>query len=461
MKPTEETKESNFRRDPRLPLGADEGHVEIQLGSRSARGQLTGVSLSGLAVTFNSDIRLEVGTELPDSLVQIGDSVIHGDLVVLNVRRDTASELRVGGLFWPLSSADEQTWRSAVPRPEATEAGTPLIAARCGSCHRVMYVTESSHTGGMSVAACTHCSQQHMMPDLSLLRLTLTLEMAREVAREHRIDLPAAYSILMGILTVEQVLDTYASKPTEEVPATEMDSESLALEMDPAFHAAVQAGTLTARSAIQRGSRSAFASRLALRHGLSESVALDVADNKTSLISAIRQRGALEPIRVLRPGAWSVRHRMALLVAALALVVVATGAFKSSWQKVEATANSQRTAATEKLRRVIESANTRLDDYGRVTEVRGSDPRHVLIAYCNKVNIDGRPTPVEIVQSDPPENGVRLGIFTDPRHGGDRFAIRIERRGGARSWIAGGGGEPIPVVPAPDVPPLALRIPVD
>ncbi len=144
MKPTDETKKPNIRRDPRLQLGPDEGHVEIVLGSRSARGNLTGVSLSGLAVTFGSDTRLEAGTELLVAIVQIGDSVIHGDLVVLNVRRDAESEVRVGGLFWPLSSADEQTWLSAVPRPETTESVEPRIVLRCGSCHRVMYLTESS-----------------------------------------------------------------------------------------------------------------------------------------------------------------------------------------------------------------------------------------------------------------------------------------------------------------------------
>ena len=60
------------------------------------------------------------------------------------------------------------------------------------------------------------------------------------------------------ILTIEQVLDTYDSKPTEERTATEFDSKSQALDLDPAFHAAIQAGTLTVAQAAQRGSRPAF-----------------------------------------------------------------------------------------------------------------------------------------------------------------------------------------------------------
>ena len=459
MKPSDKPMKANFRRDPRLQLGPDEGLVEIVLGSRSARGKLTSASLAGLAVTFDSDTRLEAGTDLPGSIVQIGDTVIHGDLIVLNVRRDAASGLRVGGLFWPRSSADEVAWLSAVPKPEETESAAPVMAIRCGSCHRAMCLSESPDRVGVSVAQCVHCSQQHMLPDLSLLRLTATLEVAREVAREHRIDLPAAYSILLEILTIEQVLDTYDSKP-KEVPATEMDFVIQVLDLDPGFHAAIQTGTLTAAQAVQRGSRSAFVSRLVSRHGLSESVALDVADNKIPLIEAIRKRGARKPIQVPQPVTSGPPQRMALLVTALVLVVLAAGAFKS-WQKIDAAATSERVAAAEKLRRVIESTNTRLDDRGRVTEINGSDPRHVLIAYCSKVNGDKRPKPVEIVQPDPPENGVRLGIFTDPRHGGDRFAIRIERRGGVRSWVAGGDGEPVAVFEAPDVPPLAPRIPID
>ena len=460
MKSTDKTKKPKVRRDPRLPLGPGEGLVETVLGSRSARGNLTAVSLSGLAVTFDSDTRLEAGTELPGSIVQIGDAVIHGDLIVLNVRRDAASDLRVGGLFWPRSSADEETWLSAVPRLEGTEAGAPVMAIRCGSCHRAMRLSESPDGGGVSLAECAHCSQQHMVPDLSLLRLTVTVELAREVAREHRIDLPAAYSVLLEILTIEQVLDTYDLRPTEEHTATELGSESPALDLDPAFHAAIQAGTLTVAQAAQRGSRPAFASRLVARHGLSESVALDVADNKIPLIHAIRQRGAREPIQVLQPVASSPSRRITLLVAALALVVLASVAFES-WQKIEAAATSQRAAAAEKRRRAIESTNTRRDVLGRVTEISGADPRHVLIAYCSKVNGDERSKPVEIVQPDPPETGVRLGIFTDAQHSGARFAIRIERRGGVRSWVTGGDGEPVAVFEAPDVPPLAPRILID
>ena len=149
-----------------------------------------------------------------------------------------------------------------------------------------------------------------------------------------------------------------------------------------------------------------------------------------------------------------------LLVTALVLVVLAASASKS-WQKIDAAATSERAVAAEKIRRVIESTNTRLDDHGRVTEISGTDPRHVLIAYCNKVDEKKRPTPIEIVQPNPPENGVRMGVFTDPRNGGGRYAIRIERRGGARNWVAGGNGEPVAVVQAPDVPPLAPRIPID
>ena len=469
MKPGNIPKKPNFRREPRFQLSPDEGFVEIVHGSRSMRGSLIDISLSGMGFSLDSDPGLEAGAELTGSTVNIGGSVVRGDIILLNMRRGDGPEMRFGALFYPRAGADEKAWFSVVPKPdgersdaEGTEAGEPILAIRCGSCHRVMCLRESPAAVGLApTVECWNCTQEHVLPDLGLLRSSSTVKLAREIARSNRIDLSAANSVLLRILTIEQVRDTFDSKPKVEQPAEQTSTSSHDFDIDPGFRPAVQAGTLTVGQAIQRGSRSVFASKLVARHGLSESVALDVADNKIPLIKAVRQRGPREPIRAHRPVTSRSPGRMTLLVTTLALVVLLAGGL-ATWQEWEALRSSERAAVAERRQRAIKSTSIVRDDVGRMTEISGTDPRDVLVAYCSEVVEGDQPRkPLEVAQPVPPEHGVRLGIFTDPRQRGAKFAIRIERRGGARRWSAGGNGEPVRVIKAPELPPLTPRVPVD
>ena len=152
MKPGNIPKKPNFRREPRFQLGPDEGFAEIVHGSRSMRGSLIDISLSGMGFSLDSDPGLEAGAELTGSTVNIGGSVVRGDIILLNMRRGDGPEMRFGALFYPRAGADEKVWFSVVPKPdgERSDAGEPILAIRCGSCHRVMCLRESPAAVGLA-----------------------------------------------------------------------------------------------------------------------------------------------------------------------------------------------------------------------------------------------------------------------------------------------------------------------
>jgi hypothetical protein len=286
------------------------------------------------------------------------------------------------------------------------------------------------------------------------------MKQVRAIASQNRFDLPAAYSVMLGVLTAEQVRDTLDTKPTVEPVAPEEAPSVEDLDLDPEFQPAIDEGTLSMAQAIQRGSREAFASKLIARHGLSRSLALDVADNRLPLIQAVRQRGPVEPIRADGPPAAPRTRKVALAAAVLVCLVFLAGAITLAIRIASSSADEQSSSfATSRL--TIDSANILRDHLGRVIEISGNDPREVLFAYCDRVGDGASHTPLEISQSVPPQADLRLGVFRNTALGGSKFAIRIKRRGDTESWFAGGDGKPVPVIAAPDLPPDTPRVPVE
>ena len=148
-----------------------------------------------------------------------------------------------------------------------------------------------------------------------------------------------------------------------------------------------------------------------------------------------------------------------MLAAALLVVFAGVTAFQA-WRMADWSQDSERAAAADRRQRTIATTRVLRDEQGRMTEISGSDPRHVLLAYCSSEQGAARRKPLEVAHSVPLEANVRLGIFTDPTEHGARYAIRIRKEGGARRWVAGGDGEPIAVAKAPRLPPGTPRIPV-
>ena len=452
---------SDTRRDPRPELPPGEGQVDFVLGPERERRQasITEINLAGL--TFSADVHpaIEAGTELKDVTVRIGGSFILGDLTLLNVHASSGSGVQAGCLFYPRVGADEGTWLSALTSlirqgsaGEDSETGVPLLAIRCGSCHATICLSESPSV--VFVVVCESCSQEHTLPDPSLVALMGTPEGARELARENGIDLPGAYSVLLGILTLEQVRDMYGTR--QPAPAAPAATEVMSAEYDSGFQKAVEAGSLTVAEAIQRGDRTAFASRMAKRHGLPMALALEVADNRLSLLNAVRQQGPRKRIRVGPQRVPTSGMPWApAFVAVLLILIVSIGAHKGG-QAVNRLEQDERTAAVDQRQRMIQGTRVAKDELGRVIEVSGPNPESVLTAYCRP----GQHGELEIALPVPPRAGVRWGIFTDHDASGSRFAILIQRRSGAREWVAGDGSNPIAVTEAPGLPAGTPRYPI-
>ena len=195
---------------------------------------------------------------------------------------------------------------------------------------------------------------------------------------------------------------------------------------------------------------------MARRHGLSISLALAVADNRLSLLQAMRKRGPGERIHVgAHKKSPRARPRRVALVAVLLLALVSIGAYQGH-QVLNRLQEDGRTAAADRRQQIIGATRVAKDELGHAIEISGPDPESVLMAYCRP----GRHAELEIAVPVPQQTGVRWGIFTDREANGTSFAIRIQRRSGAREWFAGEGSDPIAVTDAPDLPAGTPRYPV-
>jgi hypothetical protein len=450
---------SQARRDLRRPVSRDAGFVDLPLdepGSTRPRASLVDISRAGLTLAMDIDPGLQVGATLDTVTVGIEGRMIEGDLTVMNVRKDGDSGVVLGCLFYPLTREAETTWASLFPGTGAHESTAPLLEIRCGSCHSTIRVARDPGTDdGPVVVTCDTCSQEYALNlDGIISRHEEVRADARVIARLNRIDLPAAYSVLLGIMTLVQVRDMYELGRAPDAPEAGAASSS---PYDPGFGEAVDAGWLTAGQAALRGERAAFVDRLVERHRLSRPLALAVADNRLSLLTALRQQGRRERIHVAAP---TTTHRWrpatVTLVTILLVLLAAVGAYQGGLALNRAQEEEERIAAVDRQRQTIKATRIAKDESGRVIEISGPDPTSVLLAYCLRDQCE----PLETAAPVAAPAGVRLGIFTTHDGLGPRSAIRIQRRNGAHDWVVGDGSNPIAVAEAPDLPPGTARFPL-
>jgi hypothetical protein len=299
-----------------------------------------------------------------------------------------------------------------------------------------------------ATVTCGNCGKQyvlHAWGELSGTSPSLP-ERARRLAKEQRIDLPGAYSLLLGIMSVEELreLGDAGSRPSTSASTEEVGKH----HYDRAFQKAIDEGLLTARQAAERGSREACAGRLASRHRISHEVALDVVDNRISLLDALRWRderdgGAMHlTVPDRRVG------RTVGLVALLVAVALAAVLFRGS--------GADLTSGPGESTRVG-PAEVRSDAGGRIVEVIGPDPRSVLRAYCVQGASRGRLEPLKVVPSSLPGARTHLGLLRDLRRPEQLLAIPIREDRASSRWLAGDGSRPLLAEPAPRGAHRAIR----
>jgi hypothetical protein len=361
---------------------------------------------------------------------------------------------------------------------------------RCTDCYAATWVQGTDPSSTSAMLKCRGCGRGFTVQTAGNLDSDPKeqYETALALAEGNGLDLPTSYSVMLGIMTLEHAMNLrergvpaqeidpspeQAAEPEAAVgtsqPTAEVDgSASSVLEYDPAFAEAVAHGYLSVQQAIERGNRERFAKRLVNRHGLSDSLAMMVADNKTSLTMALR-KDREEVAEILRPVKIAVWNKaVGAAIAGLALVAVGIYAInvwsgiENETRKVEEWAETVSSKAEKereaKLQaqiqvqpRTVPQRRVRIlrDDEGRLIEIEGPDPSSILLAYCaNQYPVD-RYRPVELTVPDPPYPGTKLGVFTDEAELGRRYAIKIRMTIKGRRWVAGDGRQPIAATLAP------------
>jgi hypothetical protein len=163
------------------------------------------------------------------------------------------------------------------------------------------------------------------------------LERAEAFAQKHRVDLASAYSIMLGIMPLETGQALYraqhspsaevsSSAPAETSSAVEAEPEE-SLRYDPGFAKAVSDGVLTAFHAVTRGDRVAFASKIAAKHNLPMSLAFQVADNRLGIRAAKEKQESTRPQKVEPPTAKTSSTALMIGLGAALLLLIPLGLF--------------------------------------------------------------------------------------------------------------------------------------
>jgi hypothetical protein len=162
-----------------------------------------------------------------------------------------------------------------------------------------------------------------------------------------------------------------------------------------------------------------------------------VADNRVSLIEAIRERAGGEQVVVRLDPAPPRRRFRGWVAGALGLVAVVLG--------LHAWLGADRAAAP--ARRTIGAAEVVTDARGRILRVSGPDPRSVVAAYSEAGPPPGRLEVVGVMPSA--RRSVRLGLLRDRSDRQSLLAITIREDSQADHWVAGDGATPLVAEPAP------------
>lgn len=333
---------------------------------------------------------------------------------------------------------------------------------RCKSCQGTIWLqTDQKHS---ATVACKQCGQEYRFQAWEQLRSAerRLSENARRLAREENIDLPGAYSVLLGIMQVNEVreLGDHASTACRttapstgappESPPDEPQGSSHSFRYDPAFRAAVEEGLLTPRQAMERGKRDTYAGLVSNKHGLPMEKAYDVADNRLSLLEALRRRTAAPPQAVgvrLRPN-WT---RFAVWCA-VALIPVGLVTAHFSGGGIDAGVPDSHGVPTIEF---VGEVELRADDRGRVVQVLGPDPLSVLKTYCDSGLPGGPFQPLKVVPSRRPGTRSRVGLLRNPRK--KLLAITIQEDRERNRWVAGDGRGPLVPKRAPDGAEVAVQ----
>lgn len=339
--------------------------------------------------------------------------------------------------------------------------------ACCANCQSSTWIEPERPTCEHRKIACGECSQSYVVNHARELGNTAA-EHYRAIVKfsgESDIDMPCAYSVLLGVMPLAQA-KAIRRKRVREKPAPR--AQVLPDNVDPAFHRAVTEGSLTIHEALSRGDREAFVTSLVKRHELPRPIAFEVADNRIGLRKAMRlalEQKRREEEKSANPRLSAVQKYSVVGIAALLLAVV-TG-ISWSWTLTHrrtplvharaarpatpAPAVVEATPAERKAAALARATRVHTDDEGRILEIVGPDPGTVLRAYCESFSGFLGVEAQSVRSTTFPE--ARLGVFKDYKNGGALRSIRIRLDARSGRWVAGTGKIPIRTSDASELPP--------
>ena len=456
--------------------------VFVQEGSSETRRvELTEVSVAGLAFAADDGPVIEIGSVLKGAIVCLGGSKVTGDLQIKGIRAEDGARVFIGCMFYAASPADETEWAvlagieaALLPTPDTastadgssavdgaidsalafaapatSDTATPAqrsqgLIFRCRGCHGSILIPDMGPIADPTIVHCPSCSQEYdLMGKLRHNQLREVHQQAGQLALENGIDMPAAYSVVLDVMTLNQVKDLFEGGATVRVSSPAPGSERRRPTMfDPAFQRAVDKRWLTREQAALRGKRHTFVERLVERHRLSHEQAAKVADNRMTLLQAIRSKAPGRPIEIQRDAivieserSWGTLTKVSIVVAAsvLALSAFLIPKFLDSETDVPVVAPIVSKPQEAEMPTVLEGGVEILSGPGgRLTQVAASEPLAVLEAYCS--NMKGV-TPLKPRGLESANDGW-IGLF---RRGKKMYGLTILRDPARGMWVTGDG----------------------
>jgi hypothetical protein len=341
---------------------------------------------------------------------------------------------------------------------------------RCAECHDSTWIPNLAPGESLPPAHCQRCGREYALKD-DYRSTQARYEAAMGCAETNQLDLPSAYSVLFGIMSLDEAKEfrdgreekaaagRRSSARSRATPAAIHITELPAMELvyDPEFQPAVEEGHLTPKQAIERGSRQALAVRMAKRHDLPIELALDVADNRLTVREALAKRPRPKPEIIIppEPATPSQIAFVGWLAAVLAVLIGVfgwvmwkrdlSGARPESQPPATDSAVKAEPAPAPSAADLLSLTDVETDKRGRLTRVTGPNPRTVLLAYCRANPRAAQLEPIGLAAAIPPFPGTQLGLFRDIGQENSIRAFTIRKDGKTGRWVAGNGRRPITI----------------
>jgi len=316
---------------------------------------------------------------------------------------------------------------------------------RCSHCHESTWIR--SLVPGMveRQVDCQDCGHGHDLSRSGELGDTgkKQYDTAQDFSTRNGVDLPTAYSVLLGLMTLAEARETDNAKKEETKKERPRHEPTPSVEIETAPDEPAPLGRKNHRwSVLQRKTK----------------------PKKEQKVTIHVERDMAKERRRITPG------QLVLVLALAGITIGLSGrhAYRTYRGLVEEGRDAQQTtaasaaavenAAQEKLNEARENqsavpdalrAELQHDSDGVLTQVSGPNPMSVLLAFCKDAEGTSHREPLELAQAAPPSPDERYGVFRDFARLETNHAIRISQDRETKRWFAGNGRGPVPTRTAP------------